>query len=402
MGLPLMPSQVTAIIAAGGRGRRFGADVPKQLLVIGGRPVLQWSVEAFLASDRIHEVVVAAPAELVDDPPSYLVRDRVRVVAGGERRQDSVANGFDAADPGSDVILIHDAARPFVDASMIAQAVDAASESGAAIVAVEARDTIKWSPPESTNGEFGGRVIDRTLSRDSIFMAQTPQAFRRDVLAAAVAWGRSGSEVTDEAGLAEQLGYPVRLVAGSSRNLKITTPDDLVIAEAFARGVSGQTGGGTMRVGTGYDLHRLVVGRPLVLGGILIPHELGLAGHSDADAVCHAVTDALLGAAAAGDIGQHFPDTDERWRGASSIDLLAAVRSIVEKKGYRVVNVDVTVIMERPKLGAYRAAMTEKLAAVLGVSVDAIGLKAKTNEGVDACGRGEAVAVHAAVLLERR
>ena len=157
-----------------------------------------------------------------------------------------------------------------------------------------------------------------------------------------------------------------------------------------------------MRVGTGYDLHRFVVGRPLILGGVLIPYELGLAGHSDADAICHAVTDALLGAAAAGDIGQHFPDTDERWRGASSIDLLTAVRSIVEQKGYRVANVDVTVIMERPKLGPYRAAIAEKLAAALGVSLDAIGLKAKTNEGVDACGRGEAVAVHAAALLERR
>ncbi|HOC19547.1 MAG TPA: 2-C-methyl-D-erythritol 2,4-cyclodiphosphate synthase, partial [Vicinamibacterales bacterium] len=249
-------------------------------------------------------------------------------------------------------------------------------------------------------GATGGRPsIARTLPRESIHLAQTPQAFRIEVLEEAVRLGREGIEATDEAALAERAGYAVRLVEGSTRNIKITTPDDLAIAEALVAPKSAEP---ALRVGMGYDLHRLVEGRRLVLGGVVVPFERGLAGHSDADVVCHALTDALLGAAAAGDIGQHFPDTDPKWAGADSLALLREVTALVAALGYRPVNADLTVIAERPKLGPHREAIAASLAAALGVPAGAVSVKAKTNEGVDATGREEAIAAHAVVLLERR
>jgi 2-C-methyl-D-erythritol 4-phosphate cytidylyltransferase len=264
---------VSAIIAAGGRGRRLGAPVPKQALILGGRPMLQWSVEAFLGCRRVSEVVVVVPPEWVPAPPAYLQRTGLRVVAGGDRRQDSVARGFDAVSETSDVILVHDAARPFVDEAMIGRAIDAAAEAGAAIVAAPSRDTVKWAPGHAAD-TAAPRLIERTLPREAIYLAQTPQAFRREVLRDAVALGRRGVEATDEAGLAEQAGHAVRLVEGGARNMKVTTGEDLVIAEALLAAGSKVEPSvlPLLRVGTGYDLHRLVEGRPLVLGGVGVPH----------------------------------------------------------------------------------------------------------------------------------
>jgi 2-C-methyl-D-erythritol 4-phosphate cytidylyltransferase / 2-C-methyl-D-erythritol 2,4-cyclodiphosphate synthase len=388
---------VTAIVAAGGRGRRFGASIPKQLLCIGGRPILQWSVEALLGSTSVTDVVVALPAGLLDDPPAYLQRPRIRLVAGGDRRQDSVALAFDASPAASEVLIVHDAARPFVDGPTIERAIAAAAESGAAIASIPASDTVKWS--EAAAGGWNSRFIDRTLARESVFLAQTPQAFRRDVLAAAVALGRGGVEATDEAALAELAGHRVRLVEGSRRNIKVTTPDDLVVAEAFV--AENARGSVLARVGTGYDLHRLVEGRPLILGGVVVPFDRGLAGHSDADVLSHAITDAVLGAAALGDIGQHYPDTDPRWKGALSVALLAESAGRVRALGYEIVNVDATLIAERPKLGPHRAAIVECLARALALPAESISVKAKTNEGLDATGRGEAIAAHAVALLRK-
>jgi 2-C-methyl-D-erythritol 4-phosphate cytidylyltransferase/2-C-methyl-D-erythritol 2,4-cyclodiphosphate synthase len=405
---------VSVIIAAGGRGRRLGAGVPKQLLDLGGRPMLQWSIDAFLACERVADLVVVVPPEWIDAPPDCLRRARIRLVAGGERRQDSVANGFAAVPETTDIVLIHDGARPLVDAAMIEASIDAAAEAGAAIVAVRARDTIKWSSagmagePECPSAAEG-RTVERTLERERVFLAQTPQAFRRDVLGAAVALGQGGVEATDEASLAERAGYSVRLVEGSVRNIKVTTPDDLVIAEALVKAESsgagvqrpGTSSGASFRIGTGYDLHRFVEGRRLILGGVEIPFDRGLSGHSDADALCHAVTDAVLGAASLGDIGEHFPDSDDRWRGASSVRMLEHAVSLADGHGFRVVNVDATIVAERPKLGPHRAALVASLARALDVPASAVSVKAKTNEGMDATGRGEALAVHAVALLQR-
>jgi 2-C-methyl-D-erythritol 4-phosphate cytidylyltransferase / 2-C-methyl-D-erythritol 2,4-cyclodiphosphate synthase len=403
---------VSAIIAAGGRGQRLGAGVPKQLLDLGGRPMLQWSVDAFLSCGRIADLVVVVPPEWIDSPPACLRRERVRLVPGGERRQDSVANGFAAVPEAADIVLIHDAARPLVDAATIEAAIDAAAEAGAAIVALPARDTIKWSSAGATEGAGspeGGepRSVERTLPRERVFLAQTPQAFRREVLRAAVLLGQSGVEATDEAALAEQAGYAVRLVGGSVRNIKVTTADDLVIAEALVNAQSsgagtrpvGFPGQSTFRIGSGYDLHRFAEGRRLILGGVEIPFDRGLSGHSDADALCHAVTDAVLGAVSLGDIGSHFPDTDERWRGASSVAMLRHVVALAAGQGFRLVNVDATIVAERPKLGPHREAIVASLARALGLPLSAVSVKAKTNEGVDAIGRGEALAVHAVALL---
>jgi 2-C-methyl-D-erythritol 4-phosphate cytidylyltransferase / 2-C-methyl-D-erythritol 2,4-cyclodiphosphate synthase len=401
---------VTAIIAAGGRGHRFGAAEPKQLLSIGGRPILERSVEAFASHPSVNEVVVALPEELASDPPAYLRSAKagaLQIVAGGARRQDSVANAFAAADSASDIIVIHDAARPFASADLIARTIAAAAESGAALAAVQSRDTVKRSSVVSGSS----RTVAETIPRETIYLAQTPQAFQRDVLRRALEIGaRRGVDATDEAALVELAGLPVRLVDGEASNIKITTADDMRIAEAIAaEHLAPDSSQGaprtshlaprTGRAGTGYDLHRLVAGRPLILGGVTIPSETGAVGHSDADVVCHALTDAILGAAGLGDIGRHFPDSDPRWKNADSIELLRRVVALVGEQGLLVGNVDVTVILEQPKIRDHVDAMRESVANAIGIDVARVSIKGKTNEGVDAVGRGEAIAAHAIALI---
>ena len=409
---------VSAIVAAGGHGSRLGGGELKQLRLVGGVAVLERSVRAFVAHPDISEVIVALPQYLFDDPPPYL-RDHadaakpVRLVAGGERRQDSVANAFRAAAPASELIVIHDAARPFVSADHITRTIEAAAESGAAVAALQARDTVKRAvgPPVGP-AKAGPHVllVDETIARETIFLAQTPQAFRRDVLAAAFDYAtRTHAEGTDEAALAERAGHIVRLVDGDATNIKITTPEDLLLAEAIllrsqeaGASYGGQVARGlprTGRAGTGYDLHRLAAGRPLVIGGVTIPSDRGAVGHSDADVACHAITDAILGAAGLGDIGRLFPDTDPQWKGASSLDLLARAAAVVRDGGYEIGNVDVTIILEAPKIRDYVSAMRDAIAGALGIGADRVSVKGKTNEGVDAVGRGEAIAAHAVCLL---
>jgi 2-C-methyl-D-erythritol 4-phosphate cytidylyltransferase/2-C-methyl-D-erythritol 2,4-cyclodiphosphate synthase len=405
---------VTAIIAAGGRGQRFGGDQPKQLLSVGGRPILERSVDAFTSHPSIDAVVVALPQALADDPPAYLraavagalqgTGKPLRIVAGGERRQDSVISAFRAVAEASDVVVIHDAARPFATADLISRTIAAAAESGAAIAAVQSRDTVKRTDhaPAGSDGRSAaeaGRYVRETIPRDTIYLAQTPQAFQRDILRRALEFGaREGVNATDEAALVELAGLAVRLVDGEASNIKITTPEDMTLGEAIAgagRAAPARTG----RAGTGYDLHRLVAGRPLILGGVTVPAERGALGHSDADVVCHAVTDAILGAAGLGDIGRHFPDSDPLWKDADSIDLLKRVVALVAAQGFVVGNVDVTVILETPKIRDYIDAMRASVAAALGIEAARVSVKGKTNEGLDAVGRGEAIAAHAVALI---
>jgi 2-C-methyl-D-erythritol 4-phosphate cytidylyltransferase/2-C-methyl-D-erythritol 2,4-cyclodiphosphate synthase len=391
---------VTAIVAAGGRGRRFGGAVPKQFLALGGRPILERSVDLFLSHSEIDEVVVALPAELLADPPSFLRSSEkpLHLVAGGARRQDSVISALEAASERSDVIVIHDAARPLATGDLVSRTIAAAAESGAALAALAASDTVKRSAHSPSGAGSGELLVAETIPRESIFLAQTPQAFRRDVLQDALALAGRLVEVTDEATLVERAGRPVRLVRGEATNIKITTPEDLQIAETIARGARPARTG---RAGVGYDLHRLVEGRPLVLGGVTIPFGRGLMGNSDADAVCHAITDAILGAAAEGDIGRHFPDTDPAWHNASSVDLLRRAAQFLRDRGLEVGNVDASVIAERPRLTPYIDAMRANVAGALGVSPDRVSIKGKTNEGVGELGRGEAIAVHAIALVRQ-
>jgi 2-C-methyl-D-erythritol 4-phosphate cytidylyltransferase/2-C-methyl-D-erythritol 2,4-cyclodiphosphate synthase len=407
---------VTAIIAAGGRGQRFGGAEPKQLLSVGGTPILARSVEAFASHPSVDALVIALPQDLADDPPAYLrsagafaLRGKpCLIVSGGARRQDSVANAFHAAGKTTDVIVIHDAARPFASADLIARTIAAAAESGAAVAALQSRDTVKQRQ-EGRDGRDGHvRLVKATLPRDTIYLAQTPQAFQRDVLRRALEIGaRDGVDATDEAALVELAGVPVRLVDGEASNIKITTPDDMVLGEAIAARESAirspqsavSLPARTGRAGTGYDLHRLVPGRPLILGGVMIPSDLGALGHSDADVVCHALTDAILGAAGLGDIGRHFPDSDPRWKDANSIDLLRQVAGLVAGAGFVIGNVDVTVVLESPKIRDHVDSMRAAVAAAIGIDVACVSIKGKTNEGVDAVGRGEAIAAHAIALI---
>ena len=321
-------------------------------------------------------------------PPAYL-RGRqkpVVIVEGGERRQDSVRNAFDRAARDADIVVIHDAARPLVSDEVIRRTVEAAAATGAAIAAIRAHDTVK-------RADATGRIAE-TLNRDEIYLAQTPQAFLVDVLRDALT---ISDDATDEAALAEQAGHAVQLVEGDPRNLKITTPDDLALAERLLAGPAGPS----FRIGNGYDLHRLVAGRPLILGGVKIPFDKGLLGHSDADVVCHAITDAILGAAGAGDIGRHFPDTDPVWKDADSVDLLRRATAIVGTAGFTVVNIDVVVIAQRPKLAPHADAVRARVADAIGCDPSQISVKGKTNEGVDSIGAGESIAAHAVALLAR-
>ena len=375
----------------------MGGAQPKQFQPLAGVPILKRTVDALLNGYTFDEVVVALPSELAAHPPSYL--DDVIVVEGGERRQDSVANAFRAVAPSSQVIVVHDAARPLVSPSLIERTVAAAVEHGAAIAALQARDTVK-------RGD-ASRIIRGTLPRHEIFLAQTPQAFRvgvlRDALLRAEALAKAGalastaSDATDEAMLAEQAGHHVHLVEGDPRNLKITTPDDLDMAERL---LGSKNTVAAIRIGNGYDLHRLVAGRPLVLGGVRIPFNKGLEGHSDADVICHAVTDAVLGAASAGDIGRHFPDTDPVFKNANSLMMLTRAAEIVRHAGYGVINVDVVVIAEQPRLAPHVDAIRGNIARALGIDAQQVSVKGKTNEGVDATGTGEAIAVHAVALIQ--
>jgi 2-C-methyl-D-erythritol 4-phosphate cytidylyltransferase/2-C-methyl-D-erythritol 2,4-cyclodiphosphate synthase len=387
---------VAAIIAAGGRGSRLGADRPKQFLEIDGRSILELSIAALAASDRIQEIVVALPADHLDTTAKALkgsIATPLSFVSGGERRQDSVANAFAKTSKTSDVILIHDAARPFVTQLVIGRTIDGAQAHGAAIAAIGVRDTVKQTGDADADGS---RLVRGTISRDTIYLAQTPQAFRRDILARALGEGAQ-VEATDEAMLVERLGLPVHVVEGDPNNVKITTLEDFERARLEGDGFSRRQG--MMRIGTGYDLHTLVAGRPLILAGVKIDFDRGLSGHSDADIVCHAVTDAVLGAAALGDIGRLFPDTDQKWKDADSIMMLKGAVAKTGESGYRVVNVDVTVIAQQPKLLPYLDAMRANLAAALGVEIGAVSIKGKTNEGVESMGRSESMACHAVALL---
>jgi 2-C-methyl-D-erythritol 4-phosphate cytidylyltransferase/2-C-methyl-D-erythritol 2,4-cyclodiphosphate synthase len=365
------------------------ASRPKQFLDVGGRTLLARSVALFDAHPRIDALVVVLPPEAVERGGTLVGKTLRRCVfaAGGALRQDSVANGLAAMPAGIDVVLVHDAARPFASAALIDRVLDGVTAAGAAIPAIPARDTVKRMDPAT------GRVA-ATIPREEIWLAQTPQGFRRDVLRSALALRASGAVGTDEAMLAEQAGYPVAIVNGEETNVKITTPEDL---EAARRRLEGPG----LRAGTGYDLHRLSEGRPLTLAGICIDPDRGPVGHSDGDVVSHAVVDAMFGAAAAGDIGRHFPNTDAAWKDAPGLDLIGRARAILHDRGFAVTNVDVTVVLERPKLSPRIDEIALALAGALGLPRDAVSVKAKTNEGVDAVGRGEAIAAHAVALVAR-
>lgn len=367
----------------------MGGAVPKQLLGIGGQSVLQRSVAAFDSHPGVTHVVVVLHESLIDSGQSLVgaLSTPHAVVAGGSRRQDSVANGMAAVPADCELVLVHDAARPFVSRELIDRVIAGAAEHGAVIPALGVRDTVKRAGKSKT--------ISETIPREEVWLAQTPQGFRRAVLSSAIERA-SGADVTDEGMLVEQTGHPVMIVNGEAGNMKITTPEDLAAARAKVQPQA------STRVGTGYDLHRLAPGRPLVLAGEVIPFEFGPVAHSDGDVLCHALIDALLGAAGAGDIGRHFPNTDAGWKNAPGLELLARSLSVIQRAGWSVANVDITIVLELPKLAPHIPAIVLRLAKMLDIPTDCVSVKGKTNEGVDAVGRGEAIAAHAVAMLIAR
>ena len=381
-----------ALIVAAGRGERFGAELPKQYLELGGRPLLRHCLEAFCAHPSIAGVaVVYQPAHQALYQAATAGLPVLPPIPGGASRQGSVLNGLEGvAGVAPDRVLIHDAARPFVDRGIIDRTLAALDTSAGAIAAVPVTDTIKRA-----HGYAGEPLIAGTVDRRLLWRAQTPQAFRyRAILAAhrqAV-----GAELTDDAAVAESAGLAVSLVMGAEDNFKVTTAADLKRAEALlaARGTAFD-----YRTATGFDVHRFTAGDGLMVCGIRIPHEYGLEGHSDADVGLHALTDALLGTIGAGDIGVHFPPSDERWRGADSSRFIGHAAELIAARGGAIVHVDLTVICERPKIGPHRAAMTERVAALLGLTPDRVSVKATTTEGLGFTGRREGIAAQAAATV---
>ena len=390
-----MKQQVAAIIPAGGIGSRMGLEIPKQFYELNSIPVLAHTLLAFQRTAIISSVIVAVPLDHLEHT-ERIVRDFkldkvVKIVPGGRLRQDSVQAGLLALDSAIDYVAVHDAARPLVSPELITDCVMEAQKTGAALAAVPARDTLK---EVNRQGE-----IRRTIDREKIWMAQTPQVVRVSLLRQAFDAAKKDNFIgTDEASLLEHLGIPVMVVNGSEKNIKITRPDDLLIAEALLMQEK-KNFNPFPRVGHGYDAHRLEPGRQLVLGGVTIPHPKGLIGHSDADVLTHALCDAVLGALGEGDIGQHFPDSDPKFKGISSISLLEQVISLARRRGFFLVNGDVTVIAQQPRLSPYMTEMKGNLAAACRVVPDVINLKATTTEKMGFTGREEGIAAHSVALL---
>lgn len=378
MAQPNLPA-VTAIVVAAGASRRMGFDKLSYRLP-DGRTVLETSCAALAAHPAITQLVlVCGGNRAACEAIAAACPKPCAVVQGGATRADSVRNGLAAAT--GELVAIHDAARPFVSESVITAALTAAAETGAAAPAVPVKDTVKVADPS-------GRVLD-TPDRATLYAVQTPQCFRRALYTQALAavTGEKARLVTDDCSLFELAGLPVRLTEGDYANYKITTKEDLQKEK-------------TMRIGHGYDVHRLVEDRKLIMGGVEIPYEKGLLGHSDADVLLHAVMDAVLGAAALGDIGKLFPDTDERYRGADSLMLLDRVMEALGEAGYRPVNADVTIVAQKPKLRPYIDQMRVHLARHMGVDVSQVSVKATTSEGMGFEGEEKGMTAHAVCLIE--
>ena len=384
-----MKQEFGAVIVAAGNSTRMGGIKSKVLEPLCGRPVLHYSLSAFCACEEISEIVVVCREEdmakfqaAVDQfTAQHPGARKISLTPGGATRQDSVFLGVRALSEGLSYLVIHDGARPLVSREVISTVCADAVEFGAATAAVPSIDTCK----------LGADFVEETPPREKLFAVQTPQAFDRDLYLYALEKAKQdGKTYTDDCQLLEAAGGRVRLSKGDSKNRKLTTPEDFLIAEALLKG-----GSRSMRVGYGYDVHRLVEGRRLILGGVDIPFEKGLLGHSDADVLAHAIADALLGAAALGDIGHLFPDNDPRFEGADSLKLLSEVCALLRGHGFEIGNIDGTVIAQRPKLAPHILQMRENLAAACGISVGQISVKATTEEKLGFTGAEEGIAASA-------
>jgi len=369
------------------------ADKPKQFLELAGRPLLIHTLRAFEACERVDRVVVVVSTDSVDEVTLLIEEfDKVEsIVIGGAERQDSVSEGLKAVADDAGVIAIHDGARPLIQVHEIEAVLSAAEKTGAAVIGQPASDTIKRAKDDT---------VAETLDRSQLWAVQTPQAFRAEVIREAHQMAaRDGFVGTDDTVLVERIGKPVALVEGSRDNIKVTHPGDLERAEDI---LAGRSGGNVQRIGMGYDVHQLVEGRKLILGGVDIPFELGLDGHSDADVLSHVVIDALLGAAGLGDIGRLFPDTDIAFKDISSLVLLARTAAVLKEANVTIGNVDATVMAQRPKLAPFVSEMEANIAKALGTSAERISVKATTTEKLGFVGKEEGMAAQAVAMVKAR
>jgi 2-C-methyl-D-erythritol 4-phosphate cytidylyltransferase / 2-C-methyl-D-erythritol 2,4-cyclodiphosphate synthase len=377
-------TSTAAIIVAAGSGSRAGDGLPKQYRMVAGKPMLRHSVEAFSQHPDIEHIIVVIGEGQLEHAKDVLSGLTISsYVLGGETRRDSVHNGLKHTD--ADNVLIHDAARPFLTSRIITDLITALKTYPGAVPALPIIDSIASSSDGST--------LSESASRDGLWRIQTPQAFRYDAILDAHKRWDSAREATDDARMAMAAGYDVAIVTGDEQLAKYTFASDF--GDQSPQSVAMPA----YRTGTGYDVHRLIAGEALWLCGIKIEHDKGLAGHSDADVALHALTDAILGAAALGDIGDHFPPSDPQWRGVSSDRFLAHAVKLAAGKSFAIENVDVTIICEAPKIGPHRAAMRERVAEILGVELDCVSIKATTTEKLGYTGRGEGIAAQAVATL---
>lgn len=390
----------TAIIVAGGTGERLGHEGGKQLALVAGLPVLAHAIRAFDDASGVDGIVVVVHPERVDQyrreavdaSGSLKVLD---VVPGGATRAESVRAGLAAVPAESAFILVHDGARPLVTPELINAAIEALERDGSldgVVVGHPSYDTLKLVDAEVH--------VSGTADRTTIWAAQTPQVFRAEALRSAYERaGTQGWDGTDDASFVERAGGRIAMHVGPRDNIKVTVPGDLSAADRLLRARRGEHIVDGIRIGLGHDVHAFAEGRPLVLGGVSIPFDRGLVGHSDADVLVHALMDAILGAMREGDIGKHFPDTDPRYAGVSSIDLLHRVAWLMHERGYELVDADTVLVLEEPKIAPHREAMRAAIAEALGVDMQCVGVKATTTEKLGFTGRGEGVAADAVVLI---
>ncbi|CAO0821927.1 2-C-methyl-D-erythritol 4-phosphate cytidylyltransferase / 2-C-methyl-D-erythritol 2,4-cyclodiphosphate synthase [Desulfarculales bacterium] len=389
-----MQEKVVAVVPAAGSGRRMATQRSKQYMDLGGMPLLSRTCAILEQVAQVSQVVVVAPPGQEKELhriclAPYGLPKVALVATGGRERQDSVMAGAEAAAClGAKWVLVHDTARPLAEPAIFARVLEAARACGAAVAAMPCIDTIK---------QAGSRLrVEATLDRSKLWQVQTPQGFDLELLLEAQRQAKQrGILATDEAGLIEAMGQEVRLVMGSRDNIKITTPEDLNLARRLLSEPQ-------IKSGQGLDVHRLVSGRPLILGGVRLEHELGLLGHSDADVLTHAVMDALLAAAGLGDIGRLFPDSDAAYKDADSLELLAQVTERLARGGWRAVSVSVTLMAQRPKIAPYAPAICQNLARVLGIAPREVNVAATTSEGLGFTGRGEGMAALALATIARR
>lgn len=379
--------KVAALILAAGQGSRAGTDIPKQFRQIGGKAVLAHSVEAFARHPAVGEVFLVIGAGQQETVRTMIGDHQVTaLIEGADSRRGSVRAGLEAiaATGGADRVLIHDAARPFISSSMIDQLLAALEQAPGAFPALPVADTLVKS-----TGNIAGDIVDRS----GLYRVQTPQAFHfESIIRAHRAWD-SSREATDDAQMLREAGHDILMVPGDERLEKLTYPQDFARAEAQLASCR------TTRVGMGYDVHRLAADEELWLCGVQVPHDRGLAGHSDADVAIHAIVDAVLGALSEGDIGNHFPPSDPQWRGAASSRFLEYAANRVTERGGRMEHIDVTIICEAPKIGPHRDAMRQRISKILAISLERVSVKATTTERLGFAGRREGIAAQAVATI---